>query len=147
MSYASMTLSIIFIINLGLFLWSFNGESGCSVCSPMFNITASMLDNKNAVSWTSGYLFAEGGKIILTALSLSGIIWLVQVRLSGASGGLTGATSQVNPLLIIALSFFVVFAALPNFSGLGLPNVLDIAIRSIFGFMVMLSVFGILRGE
>jgi hypothetical protein len=140
-----MTLTIIFALNLGLFFWTYGDVGGCSVCSPMLNITAGIMNGNYGINWTS--MLAQGGKVILTATAISGIILLISWALSGASGGLTGATSQANPLVVIGLAFFIVFAAIPNFSAMGLPDILDFAIRAILGFMAMLGVLGIMRGN
>lgn len=147
MSYATLTLTIIFALNLGLFLWTYGSAGGCDVCSPMLNITAGILKGDAGIDWSSKAMLGATGTVIVTALGVAAITLLVSKVLGGIAGGLTGTSSQANPLMVIALAFFIVFAAIPNLSAMGLPTVIDFVFRSILGFMAMLGVFGILRGE
>lgn len=144
MSYATMFLSILFVINLGLFLYSWGNPMGCTNCSPMLNVLSQFTGNGSIDWW---WFLSTAAGVIVKAVLIAGAIWLVSAALSGGTGGLTGATSQANPLVVIAISFLLLFAAIPNFSGFGIPEPLGFSITMIFGFMGALALFGILRGN
>ena len=145
MSYATMFLTILFVINVGLFLYGWdNPLSSCGNCSPMFQVLSSIIDSEHK-TFNYMYFFIEGGKILLIAGGIASGIWLLNQGM-GFGGSLTGATSQINPLTVLAIAVMIQFTMIPNFSAM-LAEPFGTVVTAIFGFLAALAIFGILRGE
>lgn len=135
MSFATTVLCILFAVNLLFFL---AGEP--EVNSPMLAILKAFFYG-GEVDW--GELIK--GWFTLQNLAITGVLILSVEFLSPplVSGGF-GAT---HVPLIFAIAIFVILFLIPNFGAIGFPFPVDMIIYLIFGFMGVLSIFGILRGE
>lgn len=135
MSYAVTLLCIIFAINLLIFLL---GPAEAN--APMLAVLKGLFFGGNIdwskiiFSWSTIAGMAVAGGIIAALLALSPPL-------------MSGGFGAVHVPLIFAIAIFVVLALIPNFSFMGFPPPIDTIIYAIFGFMLAMSVYGLLRGE
>lgn len=133
------------------------GLSNTTALPPAINLI-SKIAGDSKVSWTDVVCQVATESFTSSTLTLIGIIIGVIIALSLATGslnvsllGIGGGGSgygAVHALTIIAIVIFMTFIALPNFSCL-FPNMEEIAfiLKIIFGSFIVVSVFGIMRGE
>ena len=136
MSYATFTLTIVLFINLALFL-----AGSPEVNSPMLGLVKGIATGDFNINWGSFFSISKLLQIgVVTALVLA-----VSAALSPASV-LTGSFATFHTLTVISVAIFISFLAIPNFSVMGFPYPLDFVVNVIFGFMVLLSIFGLMKG-
>lgn len=137
MSYATMTISILFFLNLFVFL---AGQPEAN--APMLGlvrayINGSVLDLTHYLS--IGMLINWG----VIALLISAAV----AALSGV-GNVTGSTfGGVHALQLIAISLVFALFAVPNFGFMGLPSLLSFILSSFLSLMIALTVIGLFKGE
>jgi hypothetical protein len=137
MSFASFTLAIVLFINLFFFL-----AGTPEVNSPMLGLIKGISTGSYNVDWSQFFSFSK----LLQIGSIITLVLIVSTALSPAST-LTGSFATFHALTIIATAIFISFCAIPNFGAMLIPSPLDSVINIMFGFMVTLSIFGMMKGE
>lgn len=137
MSYASLTLTIVFVVNLLFFLMGTT-----EVNSPMLGLLKGIISGNYEFDFSS--IFNVRNLVIVSSLIV--VTGVISAIMSPGSV-LSGNFSTIHVLTIIAIGVFASFLAVPNFSAFGIPEPLGTIINVFFGFLVIMSVFGLLRGE
>jgi hypothetical protein len=137
MSWASITLTIVVVINILFFL---AGDSELN--SPILGILKGFVTGTFNIDWSA--LLSWGNLAHLGAITV--LATGVSLALN-PTAILTGNYVTIQTLTIIAISIFVGLFALPNFGASGIPEPLLTIISVTFGFMAVMSIFGLLRGE
>jgi hypothetical protein len=151
MSWATMTLIIFFFVDLGIFLLTSAYPAQYSKFNPPMIFLFQTLSGQ--LSWSALFGGILNGTIINpTAITMELVIvcgsLLVFSYLLNPQGLLAGQPfAVINLPLAIAISVFIVFLTVPNFSVIGIPSPLDIVIESIFGMLIGLSIFSFFKGE
>lgn len=137
MSWASVTLTIVFALNLLVFL---SGQPEAN--SPMLGVLKGVMTGNFNIDW--GQIFTWNKLLQIGIITV--LVLAVSTALSPATA-VTGSFSTVHVLTIIGICFFISFVALPNFSFMGLPYLLSNILNIFIGFMVVMSIIGFMRGE
>jgi hypothetical protein len=149
---------IMICINIFLFIGYKAGL--CGTCfSPTINILAKIAGDTN-INWTDVLSSITQatlqslpiiGILITVMIALSALTGSVNVSLTGVGGG-GGGFGTVHALTIVAIIIFMNFVAMPDITCMGFPTIngfgiIDFIVRIIFGSLIVVSVFGLLRGE
>lgn len=104
----------------------------------------------------SNYLILAAIITLVTAVSAA-LTTQTSLGTSGVNVSTGSAFNAVHVLTVVAIALFMVFAAVPNFAVMfcgvnvcppGLPqSSLVLMLNMIFGFMIVMSVYGIFKGE
>jgi len=145
MSTATMVLAILFAINLGIFIYSWNDPNGCLACSPLLGIVSGLLKPSGEFDWV--HFFSSNWSMLLISGGVAAAVWVIAK--SNIGGSLTGSTFWTSTFGIISIGLFISLCGLPNFSMLlsGSPAIVTIIINIFFGFAIVLSVFGLISGR
>ena len=137
LSYASLALTIVIVLNLGLFLLAPPGAN-----SPAIGLLKGMITgNLDSMDW--GYIFS------LRNLAIIGTLCVVTFAIaSGMSPGsvLTGSFQTFHVLTILGIGIFVGLFALPNISFMGIPDPIASIVQVFFGSLMLFGVMGFLKG-
>lgn len=136
MSYAVLTLCIVFMVNLFLFL-----AGSPEVNSPMLAILSGVSSGSYNIDWTQFFTLTR--LIQITAVTA---IILVVSNLMNPTASLTGNFNTFHVMTVLAISVFISFLAVPNFGAMGIPEPANTVIQVFFGFLVVLSMFGLFKG-
>lgn len=141
MSYAVLTLCIVFMINMGLFL-----AGSPEVNSPMLGFTKALFTSDYNVDWSS--LIPDSSSILTKLIMIGTITALVLVvsNMMNPTASLTGNFNTFHVMTVLAMAVFITFLAVPNFAAMGFPDMVSTVIQAVFGFMVVLSIFGLMKG-
>jgi hypothetical protein len=163
MSFATLMITILFFLNIGLALLpgypgangTGTGVNGTSTkCSNLLICTVRVIFFKDYnVNWgaifTPSYflIVASLCTLIITVSSLLTITYSGGIGTNPINVSSGSQFNAVHTLTIIAIALFISFASVPNFSVMGFPSQLSDMLTMIFGFFVILSVWGIFKGE
>jgi hypothetical protein len=137
MSYATLTLSILFFLNLFVFLAGQPASNAPMLALVRVYMSGSVLDLGHYL--TVGNLINWG--------VITGIVIVAVAALSGV-GNVTGNTfGGVHALSVIGISLVFALFAIPNFAYMGLPTTISYILTSLLSFMIALSVIGLFKGE
>lgn len=137
MSYATLVLCIVLMLNLILFL-----VGSPEVNSPMLGVLKAIITGNWNINWSVFFTYEK--LIMIGAIVL--IIALVSSLISPAST-LTGSFATFHTLNVIAISLFITFLSFPNFSIMNIPEPLSTIMNVMFGFLLVVAIIGLLRGE
>jgi hypothetical protein len=148
----SVTLNILLLmISINLFLYlGYRAELIGNVMSTGFMTLASIAGDQS-ISWTT--IVASGIYSFLSSIPIVGVLILIMGALSLVTGqaGLTGVGGggygAMHALTIVAITIFVNFVCMPDITGLGLPTEITFLTRTLIGMMIMVAIFGLMRGE
>lgn len=149
MGFASMTLFILFFVNFGFFL-----VAPATFNSPLLSVAKAIITSDWNIDWSSILSWDTGTKLLIMG-GVTGLVMFISAALTttasfGTNIGVTTGSqfNAVHTLLVIALAMFLFFAAVPNFSAMfpTAPQLVDF-LDYIFGFIIIMSVWGIFRGE
>lgn len=143
MSWASVTLSVVVVVNLFVFLGCLIPEE-CSgeVNSPILALFDAIISGNWNINWLAIFSWEK----LLYIGVITGIIVGINTLLSPATT-VTGSYVTVHVLTLIGLCLFISFFLLPDFGMMGIPQPVSGVISVIFGFMAVMSVIEILRGN
>jgi hypothetical protein len=137
MSYATLALTVVIVINLGLFLLAPPGAN-----SPAIGLIKLMITgNLSSMDW--GYIFSLRNVAIIGTLCV--VTWAIA---SGMSPGsvLSGGFQTFHVLTILGIGIFVALFALPNIGFMGIPEPIASIIQVFFGSLMLFGVMGFLKG-
>lgn len=137
MSYATLMLSIVLMLNLLLFL-----VGPPEVNSPMLGVLKAIITGNWNINW---FKFFDFWKLLMIGY-IAGLIALVSGEISPSST-LTGSFATFHALNVIAISLFITFLAFPNFSVMNIPEPLLTILNVMFGFLLVVTIIGLFRGE
>lgn len=142
MSYAGFLLAIVFFINLGLFL-----AGSPEVNSPMLGLVKAVSGTDYNIDWSA--LIPSGTDLLVKLLQIGAITGVVLVvsNMMNPTASLTGNFNTFHVMTVLAMSVFITFLAVPNFGAMGIPEPLGGVIQAIFGFMIVLAVYGLMNGR
>lgn len=142
MSYATLALTIALFVNLFVFL---AGQPQAN--APMIGLLQAVISHDlKTIQWD--YLFLESTliKIGVIAILVRGISWMLSFSPAQILPG-SSSFGAVHTLSVIAIAMFAVFFATPDFAFMGLPTTINLIVQVFFGFIIVLALVGLYRGE
>lgn len=149
MGYGTTIMIIILFVNLLVYLGTLATQTDDSNINSGIISTVSDLASGNVTSAIQGLIPTisnYSGTITVIGLILGVIIALAS--LTGSIPLLSGGGYGVTQLpLIVGLFVFLSFATIPNFSAMGFPAPVDTVFYVVFGIMLAVGFYGVIRGE
>lgn len=144
MGYGSTIIIIMLFVNIVLWLGSLatdNSEINTPIISTLTAVATG--DTLSLIPSLTTYIGSSGTVIGLIILGIIGL------SVATGSNYLTSGGGQgvVHAPMLIGLFIFLTLGLVPNFSVMGFPYPLDTVLYSIFGLMVAIGVYGVVRGE
>jgi hypothetical protein len=137
MSYASMALTIAVVLNLGLFL-----AGSPEVNSPALALLKGLI--------TGNFETVLSSIFTLRNTAIIGVVALVAFGISSAmspASVLLGSNATQHALTILAIGIFASLFLMPNIGAMAIPEPVATIIEVFLGFIAVLAIFGLLRGE
>jgi len=144
MGYGTTIMSIVLFVNLVIFIGALATDNS-SITSPVISTLVSVYngDLVSIIPNIASYIGSAGTIIGLIIISIVALSYATgSTALTG--GGGYGATQ--TPMLI-GIFIFTSLTLIPNFSVMGFPDHLDTVLYAIFGLMLAIGLYGIIRGE
>jgi len=116
------------------------------VNSPMLGLLKALGGSGGNINWS--FLIPSADDLLTKLIMIGSITALVLVvsNMMNPTASLTGNFNTYHVMTVIALSMFITFLAIPNISAMGMPEPLGTIISVFIGFLIVLSIFGMLKG-
>ena len=153
MGYGSTIIIIMLFVNIFIYVGALaleetTGEEYSLTNAPLINILVAVSSGDAGIMAElipSAVAWVEGSGVIM-GLIIIGIVAMAYVTGGTPILGGGGAGASQVPMLI-GVFIFTTLALVPDFGAMGFPTPIDTFMYAVFGLMVAVGVYGVIRGE